>query len=127
MSTIKLDHTYVSVENMDRAIAFYEDLFQTKVTHREEDQWADFRIDENCYFGLIGAKVLGPNRIVGNNSIPVFWSDDVDSVYQKIQKYGVKVFFAPKQLAHTPYHYYCFACQDTEGNSIEISNYDRKK
>jgi catechol 2,3-dioxygenase-like lactoylglutathione lyase family enzyme len=39
---MKLDHIYVSVTDMDRAIAFYEDLLEMKVVHREENQWADF-------------------------------------------------------------------------------------
>ena len=126
MSTMKLDHAYVSVENMDRAIAFYEDMLGMPITHREDNQWADFRVGGEFYFGLIGAHILGSRRIIGNTSLPVFWADDVDATYEKIQKYGVKIFFPPKLLPHSPNRYYCFVCQDTEGNSIEIVNYDKK-
>ncbi|MBU1683240.1 VOC family protein [Patescibacteria group bacterium] len=127
MAVMKFDHAYVSVKNMDRAIAFYEDLFGMKVTHREEDQWADFDIGEGCFFGLIDPKIIDKKRIVGNNSIPVFCSDDVDGIYEKVKKYGIKITFPPNDLAFTTYRYYCFECEDTEGNLIEIADYQREQ
>ena len=127
MTTMKLDHVYVSVKDMDRAIAFYEDLFGIKVAHREENQWADFDLGEGFYFGLIDYKIINEKRTVGNNAIPTFWADDVDAVYEKIKKYGVKITFPPTHLAFTTYKYYCFECEDTEGNLIEITNYERDR
>jgi catechol 2,3-dioxygenase-like lactoylglutathione lyase family enzyme len=40
--SVKLDHIYLSVKNMDRAVLFWEDLLETKVKHRENNTWADF-------------------------------------------------------------------------------------
>ena len=40
--TVKLDHIYLSVKDMDRAVKFREDIFEMKVTHREDNTWADF-------------------------------------------------------------------------------------
>ncbi|MBU0577052.1 VOC family protein [Patescibacteria group bacterium] len=125
MAVMKFDHAYVSVKNMDRAIAFYEDLFGVKVANREENQWADFDFGKGCFFGLIEPKIIDEKRIVGNNSIPVFRSDDVDGIYEKVKKYGVKITFPPTDLAFTTYRYYCFECEDTEGNLIEIADYQR--
>lgn len=125
MAKMKLDHIYVSVKNMDRAIAFYEDLLEQKVSYREENQWADFYLEDSCYLGLIDPKVVSDKRIIGNNIMPVFFSDDVDGVFKKVEKYNVKISFSPKDLEFTAYRYYCFECEDTEGNLIEIVNYKR--
>ena len=126
MAHAKLDHFYVSVAVMDRAIKFYEDLLGMKVTHREEDTWADFDLSNGFYFGLINPKIISNKRIVGNNSIPVFWADNVDAVFKKVKKHGVKVINPPKNLAFTDYPYRCFQCKDTEGNLIEVAKYERK-
>ncbi len=68
---------------------------------------------------------IDKKRARGNNAIPTFWADDVDSVYEKVREYGVKVTFPPKDLASTTYRYYCFECEDSEGNLIEVANYER--
>ncbi len=126
MANAKLDHFYISVENMDRAIKFYEDLLGRKVTNREENTWADFDLGGGFYFGLINPKIISDKRIVGNNAIPVFCADDVDAVFEKIKKLGVEIISPPENLAFTDYPYRCFQCKDTEGNIIEIANYERK-
>ena len=126
MAHAKLDHFYLSVKVMDRAIKFYEDLLGMKVTHREEDTWADFDLGSGFYFGLINPKIISDKRIVGNNAIPVFWADDVDAVFEKVKKHGVKIVSPPENLAFTDYPYRCFQCKDTEGNLIEVAKYERK-
>jgi catechol 2,3-dioxygenase-like lactoylglutathione lyase family enzyme len=123
---MRVDHIYVSVKDMDRAIGFYEDLLGMKVVHREENQWADFDLGNGCYFGLIDPNIISPKRTIGNNAVPVFWSDDVDAVFEKVKNWNVKISFPPEDLAFTTYRYYCFECEDTEGNLIEITNYKRE-
>lgn len=126
MTKVKLDHVYVSVKDMDRAIKFYEDLLGMKITHREENTWADFDLGNGCFLGLIDPKIISGKRIAGNNAIPVFFADDVDVVYEKVKRYKVKIIFAPEDLEFTDYPYRCFQCEDTEGNIIEIAKYQRK-
>src|SRR3989338_1683380 len=123
---VKLDHIYVSVKDMDGAIQFYEDLLGMKITHREENTWADFDLGSGFYLGLINPKIVSNKRRVGNNSIPVFFADDVDAAYQKVKKYKIKISFPPTNLKYTDYPYRCFECKDTEGNIIEIAKYKRK-
>ncbi len=122
----KLDHVYMSVKNMDRAIKFYEDLLGTKVKHREGKTWADFDVGSGFYFGLINPKIISEKRIVGNNAIPVFFADNIDVVFRKIKKHKVKIIFPPEDLEFTDYPYRCLQCEDTEGNIIEIVKYNRK-
>lgn len=123
---VKLDHVYVSIKNMDRAIKFYEDLLGMKVAHHEEDAWADFDLGNCFYFGLINPKIISDERIVGNNAVPVFWADDVDAVFEEVKKHGVEIVSSPENLAFTDYLYRCFQCKDTEGNLIEVAKYKRK-
>lgn len=126
MAKIKLDHVYVSVKNMGRAIKFYEDLFGKKITNREGNTWADFDLGKGFYFGLINPKIISSKRIVGNNAIPVFYTTDVDAIFTKIKKHKTKIIFPPENLDFTDYPYRCFQCEDTEGNLIEIAKYSRK-
>jgi len=125
MSKVKIDHVYVSVIDMDRALKFYEDLLGMKATHREENTWADFDLGNNFYFGLIKADIVNKKRIIGNNAIPVFWSDDVDATFEKVKQHGVETIFPPEDLKFTDYPYRYFQCRDTEGNLIEIAKYKR--
>lgn len=127
MTVVRLDHVYVSVSDMNRAIKFYETLLGTSVKNREENTWADFDVGNGCYFGLINPKIISDRRVVGNNSIPVFYSDDVDVTFEIIKNLGVKINFAPKNLDFTDYFYHCFECEDTEGNLIEVAQYDKDK
>jgi len=126
MAHVKLDHLYLSVENMDRAIKFYEYLLGAEVAHREEDTWADFDLGSGFYLGLINPKIVSDRRVIGNNTIPVFWTDDIDAVFEKIKKFGTRIDGPPESLTFTDYPYRCFQCQDTEGNLIEIAKYERK-
>lgn len=123
---IRLDHVYVSVKDMDRAIKFYEDLLDMKATNREENTWADFDIGCGFYFGLINPKIISNKRVVGNNTIPVFWSDDVDAVFKKVKKRKCKIVYEPTDLDFTDYPYRCFSFMDTEGNLVEVAKYDKK-
>ncbi len=125
MVHIKLDHFYVSVKDMNRAIKFYEDLLGMVVTHHEGNTWADFDCGHGFYFGLINPKLISNKRIMGNNAIPVFWADDVDAIFAKVKKFKVKILFPPESLKFTDYPYRCFQCRDTEGNIIEIAKYKK--
>lgn len=126
MTKVKLDHVYMSVRDMDKAIKFYEDLLGMKVKHREENTWADFALGSGFYLGLINPKIISSDRKVGNNCIPVFFADDVDAIFKKVKKWKVKISFSPTNLKYTDYFYRCFQCEDTEGNIIEIAKYKRK-
>lgn len=122
---IELDHFYFSVDNMDRAISFYEQLLNIKAKHREHSQWADFDLRDGIYFGLIGSYIIDKKRIVGNNATLVFKTDNVDEIYNKALSLGAKIISKPTILEHCDYYYKCFSMLDTEGNLIEVADYDK--
>ena len=122
---VKLDHVYVSVGDMSRAIEFYESLLGIKVTHREEDTWADFDMGDGCYFGLINPDIIDDKRVVGNNSVPVFRTEDVDAVFERVKKWNCEIVSNPEDLTFTEYPYRCFQFRDLEGNLIEVAWYGK--
>jgi len=107
MTHVKFDHSYISVVDMDRAVKFYEELLGVKVTHREENTWADFDLGSGAYFGLINPKYISNNRIVGNNSIPVFSTNNVDEVYEKIKGLDLRIVSPLETLDYTNYFLSC--------------------
>lgn len=123
MPTVRFDHAYVSVLDMDRAVRFYENLLGMNACHREGDTWADFDEGHGCYFGLINPSVLEEERRAGNNAIVVFRSDDVDAAFERVKSMGVEILFPPMNLDFTEYPYRCFQCLDTEGNVMEVASY----
>lgn len=121
---IKFDHVYVVVDDLDKAIEFYEKLLDTKVTTREGNNWADFTINNQPYFGIINQNQTGDKPTMGSNSVIVFKTDDVDLAYKLAVELQVEVVFEPMQAA-TDYYYRCFQCKDPFGNIIEITDYNR--
>lgn len=124
---LKLDHIYFSVENMQRAVEFYEKLLGIKATHREEDRWADFEIDgqEGMYFGLINSNALENKRVVGNNATLGIYTDDIRKAFENAKQIGATILYEPEYIQDSPYKYVCFGILDLDGNMIEVANYER--
>lgn len=124
---LKLDHIYFSVENMQRAVEFYEKLLGIKVTHREEDRWADFEIEgqEGMYFGLINSNALENKRVIGNNATLGIYTDDITKAFENAKQIGATILYEPEYIQDSPYKYVCFGILDLDGNMIEVANYER--
>ena len=124
---IKLDHIYFSVSNIDKAVEFYENLLDIKVTHREGKRWADFQIEgrKGMYFGLINENAFDEKRIVGNNATLGIYTDNIDEAYKKAQMLGATILYEPSYIQDSPYKYTCFGILDLDGNMIEVANYEK--
>lgn len=124
---LKLDHFYFSVENIQKAVKFYEQLLDIKAIHIEGDRWADFEIEgqEGMYFGLINANVLENKRISGNNATLGIYTDDIEKAFKRAKQIGATILYEPEYVQDSPYKYICFGIQDIDGNIIEIANYER--
>ena len=47
---MKIDHFYIKVNDLDKAIDFYEKLLSIKVVNRQGNRWVDFQKGGGCLF-----------------------------------------------------------------------------
>lgn len=127
MMKTELDHIYFLVEDMEKAIDFYETFLDTKATHREDERWADFEIEgqEGMYFGLLNKKAIGEKIVVGNNAVLGIYTEDIQKAFEKAKSLGATILYEPDYVQDSPYKYVCFGMLDLDGNMIEVANYER--
>ena len=124
---IQLDHVYFFVEDMEKAVNFYESFLGIKATHREGDRWADFEIEgqEGMYFGLLNKKAIDEKIVIGNNAVLGIYTEDIQKAFEKAKSLGAKILYEPTDISDSPYKYICFGMLDLDGNMIEVANYER--
>jgi predicted enzyme related to lactoylglutathione lyase len=122
MSIARFDHVYLPVDDMDRAVAFYAELLGTTPCHREGNEWADFACTSGPYLGLIERRALGGER--GNGVVVVLRTEDLATAHAALERMGATIEVPPTD-APTPYRYRYLWCRDTEGNRLEVAEYDR--
>lgn len=111
----------IYVDNMDRAKAFYENVFQRKSEplqgpSSEIEMWA-FNGDLNSY-GSPGALVKMPGFSAGNNSVLVYFSCDDCSVEEaRVLKFGGTV---EKSKFSIGEYGFISLVYDTEANMIGL-------
>jgi len=113
---------------MDRAIKFYEKLLGVKIKMRYKDRWATVLDD----FGLYRPGFDKENDVemtsiesdikLGNNSIIVFHSSDIEEDYQRVKKLDITEISSIAELDLIA-HYKFFHFKDPDGNMIEIGQY----
>ena len=120
---IRLDNFYFSVENMERAVKFYEEFLDIKASNREGNRWTDFNTGNGLYFGLIDGTALEKTRKIGTNATLGIKTDDIQAAFEKAKKLGATILYEPTDVPDSPYPYICFGMLDTEGNIIEVSTF----
>jgi len=128
MKKLKQAESYVRVTDMDRAIKFYEKLLGVKIKMRYKDRWATVLDD----FGLYRPGFDKENDVemtsiesdikLGNNSIIVFHSSDIEEDYQRVKKLDITEISSIAELDLIA-HYKFFHFKDPDGNMIEIGQY----
>jgi predicted enzyme related to lactoylglutathione lyase len=110
-----LSSVYVGVKDMDRALAFYRSVFGVDPEQAEE-RFSTFTV-RPVDFGLYDAEYDGHEFTFGDNCVPNFEVDDVESAHERIET------LAP-ELVHDDIlefgDYRTFQFVDTEGNTIEV-------
>ena len=120
--------SYVLVSDMDRAIKFYEKLLGQKIKLRYKDRWVtvinSFGSYNPAFDKKHGIEMTNIERDVkiGNNSIIVFHSSDIESDYQRIKAMDVTEISNIAEL-NLIAHYRFFHFKDPDGNMIEIGQY----
>jgi predicted enzyme related to lactoylglutathione lyase len=52
---LKLDHFYIKVTDLNKAIKFYQMILGKKISHKEGNRWADFDSNDGIYLGIFNA------------------------------------------------------------------------
>jgi len=121
----KVVDTYLKVEDMDRAVGFYEAFLGVKAEYRYEDRWVSI----TDRLGLYNPSFDAENNVpmteydrelrIGNNVIVAFSSDDVDKDYERVKSLGATGITEIIEVnLMAPYRFFQF--QDTEGNIVEV-------
>lgn len=81
---MELNSVYVGIKDMNRALDFYQTLFEVEPTQEEERfSTSEFK---TVNFSLYGSGYSGFEFELGNNCVPNLEVDDVDSTYHRIKK-----------------------------------------
>ncbi len=105
---------YLSVKDMQRAVRFYEDVFEVKVSSFNERMSSfDF---ENISFLLFDSSVDGEKTSIGNNVVPNIEVEDVNKMLEFIKSRECEIIMPLEKIDK----YLIFQAIDTEGNIIEF-------
>ena len=139
---LTLGTTYLIVKDMQKSIVFYEKLLNRKVTHQNQDRWAQFDFagsSISLYNPAFDQKQIQQAQnlsqkynqaylnyiqntpiIYGNNIVLNFFIDNLAKEYQRLKKLNL----APLSdilFINIAAPYYCFILHDPDGNQIEIA------
>lgn len=120
---MKIDHFYIKVNNLDKAIEFYEKLLDIKISAKEGNRWADFRKGSEVYFGLLNAAYAGEEPVYGDNITPALKTQDVKKDYEKVKALNPRMQTEIIALEQ-PKSYKYFQFEDPWGNVWEVAEYD---
>jgi len=109
-----INAAYVTVKNLDRAIAFYEDIFETKIA-KYDKRMTELRID-NFTLLLYDPKVDNWEPTKGDNVVLNIAVDGVDAFFPRIQEMGCTIIMPVTEIGPDKF----FQAEDTEGNILEF-------
>ncbi len=105
---------YVAVKDMDRAVKFYEAIFDVKISSKNE-RMSSFDFD-NITFLLFNPKIDGETISSGNNVVPNIEVEDVNKMQDLVKSKECKIVLPLERIGK----YMLFQVKDTEGNIIEF-------
>jgi predicted enzyme related to lactoylglutathione lyase len=104
---------YICVEDMNRAIKFYEDFFEQPVTERDK-LYSIFDIN-GFRFGLFAYTIVNESHTFGSNCLPSISVESYDMLISKIQE--KEICFPLTKIGRN----WVAEFVDSEGNHIEIT------
>ena len=112
---MKVNSLYVSVKDRPRALNLYQNIIFEREPYLETDRFVFFNI-EGFLFGLFDSTVTGEKVQYGNNTVPTIEVNDVDSLYERLTKVGLKTILPLQEVNGTK----IFQVEDTESNILEF-------
>ncbi len=110
----KLESAYISIENVERAINFYEWFLERKAVKKGDSLYL-FEIDGFRLF-LFDHKNENEQVRYGDNCLLSFEVDDAKETKNRIEQYGLKIVFPLEEILNN----LIFEFQDSEGNHLEV-------
>ena len=111
--TVHLRSLYLCVEDMDRAIRFYEKLLERPVTERDS-VYSVFDIS-GFRLGLFAYRVQGEEHSYGSNCLPSLEMENVEALERKLA--GREQIFPLQRIGP----YWVAEIADSEGNRLELT------
>ena len=105
---------YVAVKDMDRAVKFYEEIFDVKVSSKDE-RMSSFDFG-NIAFLLFNPKIDNETVFSGNNVVPNIQVENINQMLELIKSKNCKIVLPLEKIGK----YHLFQAKDTEGNIIEF-------
>ena len=109
----KIVSLYICVKNMERAIRFYEELFDQPVTEKD-DTYSVFDIN-GFRFGLFSYQTMNEDHTFGSNCLPSIGFENVDVLKAKLD--GKELCFPLTTIKEN----WVAELVDSEGNHIEVT------
>lgn len=110
----KLESAYISAENIDRALKFYE-WFLKRAATKKGDSLYFFNIDSFRLF-LFDYNNEDEEIQYGDNCLLSFEVEDAEKIKDQIEERGLKIVFPLTKILEN----IVFEFQDFEGNHIEV-------
>ncbi len=108
----RIDSLYICVEDMNRAVMFYENFFGQEVSKKGE-VCSCFEID-GFRFNLFAYKVMNENHVYGSNCLPSIHFDSLENMKKKLE--GKEVCFPLTKIGKN----WVAEFVDSERNHIEV-------
>lgn len=111
---MKLNSLYICVKDMKRAIDFYEELFEKKVSI-EDEVFSIFNLD-GFRFCLFDNSKVDEKVTWGDNCLPSFEVNDMDKLIEKLTELKIKIVYPRAKIKDN----WVLEFKDSEGNDIEV-------
>ena len=110
---MKIDSLYICVKDMNRAVSFYEALFERTVTEKD-DVYSVFDLD-GFRFGLFAYQEVNERHTFGNNCLPSISFENREVLEKKLS--GMEICFPLTKIRGN----WVAEIADSEGNHIELT------
>lgn len=112
---MKINSLYICVNDMERAIDFYEHFFNQQVDIT--DSIYSIFIINGFRFGMFAYQEMAETHLFGNNCLPSFEISEIIRVEEVLTHYGCPIVFPLTKIGENM----VFEFQDIEGNHIEVT------
>ncbi len=110
----KLNSLYICVKDMNRAIKFYETIFN-KIVSEKDDTLSIFNLD-GFHFCLFEFSNVKEEVTYSDSCLPSFEVNDIELAHDLLKSLDAEIIFPITQIKNN----YVLEFKDCEGNSIEV-------